>query len=104
MTPNPTKERQKVEQIVKGLSESRQRAIRLLDSEWQAGPMLDEVVLDSLTWFREAGLVERKFMDMAPARYTDTDGGICIELGACWHFRLTPLGLAVRSFIQENGK
>lgn len=95
----------KAEEIVKGLSEGRQRAIQLLGCEWQAGPMLDEVVLDNLTWLREAGLVERKFMDMAPARYTDTDGGICIELGACWHFRLTTAGLKVRALLkgQDHG-
>ncbi len=88
------------EEIATGLSELRQHALLSLNNEWQAGPMLDGAVLDNLTWFREVGLVERKFMDMAPARYTDTDGGICIELGACWHFRLTTLGLQVRALIE----
>jgi len=88
-------------EIAAGLSERRQHAIQLLDGEWQAGPLLDEVILDNLTWFREASLVERKFMDMTPARYIDVDGGVCIELGACWHFRLTPLGAAVRAILQE---
>lgn len=89
------------EQIAAGLSERRQHAVLLLNNEWQAGPLLDETILDNLTWFREVGLVERKFIDMGPARCTDTDGGIRIELGACWHFRLTPLGLSVRAILQE---
>jgi hypothetical protein len=71
-------------------------AIERLSTEWQAGPDLDDVVIDALAGLRQAGLVERQFGDMGPATMTAKDGGLNIRLGACWWFRLTELGEAAR--------
>ena len=82
--PNPTKERQKVEQIVKGLTEAQKRLIEKGNwPEWQR----------EYREHRSKCVLERK--------------GICTFthlIAGRGDWLLTPTGLAVRSLIQENGK
>jgi hypothetical protein len=91
-----------VAKIAGSLSEAVCAAIGLLGSQWMAGPELPDEVLDQLGHLRAAGLIERRFGDFAASTRRCDEDGIAIHMSACWWFRLTPLGLAVRSHIEGN--
>lgn len=90
--------------IAAGLTEAQRRAVRALSDAWLAGPNLPPPVIDAraLPSLREAGLVEREFGDMGAPEYGAGADSISVHVSACWHFRLTPLGLAVRKHLQES--
>lgn len=93
----------RAEQIAAGLTAEQRWALNLLSDTWQAGPRLHRVVLDNLRALGGAGLVDRDFLDDTPARFTTDVESTSVRLSACWHFRLTPLGLEVRAILnQEN--
>lgn len=80
-------------------------AISQLSDAWQAGPDLSEVVIDYLKYLRSEGLVEREFGDDQPAECRIGRTIVQVHMVACWHFRLTPLGLRVAQHLkQENTK
>ena len=92
-------------EIAKGLTKAQREALVLLDGMWGAGPQLPDQLLDGvLAHFRSMGLVEREFGDEGPPRYSVGDYELTVRLSACWHFRLTPLGLSVRRYLQEERK
>ena len=89
------------EQIAAVLSEAGKGAVLLLGEEWQAGPTMAHKVIEHLLWLRDAGLVERQFGDRSNIL---SKGSRCVSarLSACWYFRLSPLGLAVRAILKEQ--
>ena len=89
-----------VERVAKALTKAQRVAVAALDSEWSQGPSLPETVIDHLYDLRVGGLVERYFADMHEPRIARTDASISVRLGACWHFRLSDLGLAVRTHLE----
>lgn len=88
------------EQIARGLVGN--PAIAALSDEWRAGPDLPDDVIDHLLPLREAGLVEREFADWIKNNGPYAREDLRIEISACWWFRLTPLGLAVRKILMEQ--
>ena len=91
-------------QIAESLTEAQKACVRGLSENWEAGPDLPDDILDNLTWARSAGLVEREFADMGQPDCSKTIDGFSVRCGACWWFRLTPLGLAVRAVLMEEPK
>jgi hypothetical protein len=91
-----------IEAVVRDLTKANQEAVLLLDGEWEAGPYLNIDTISSLQRLRDLGLVEREFLDMGPPRHTQTPDTIMFELAACWHFRLTANGLAVRARLAKE--
>lgn len=79
------------------LTEAQRATFSTLHSDWQAGPELP--MLDHLGTLREAGLIEREFGDMSKPKHFADDHSLTIHLSACWWFRLTPLGDAVRQYL-----
>ena len=90
-------------QIAAGLTDARAKALRDLGKDWQSGPSLPDHILDEITPLRMSGLVERKFGDTGPPVRGGNELQITIRLSACWYFRPTDAGLAVRDYLMENG-
>lgn len=88
-----------IARVAAGLTRAQREAVEGLDNEWAAGPNLDLALIDHLYDLRMAGLVERHFMDSTKPRLDYTGRGVTVRIGACWFFRLTELGLAVRDHI-----
>ncbi len=99
MTPTPT-----AEQIAGRLTKTERKAICLLNSRWQAGPDLPDVVIENLAAFREAGLVDHIFADQFDLQVSQGQGKIHFNFGACWYFRLNDTGLAVRDHLRAQGE
>lgn len=86
-------------QIAEKLTEAQRRAVVAFDGQWVAGPTLAYEQLDAISALRSLELLDREFADEGPARQSVGDDVLHIRLSACWHFRLTPLGLAVRAHL-----
>ncbi len=86
-----------VDEIVRKLTKSERSAVAAFDGQWSAGPTLPAFMLGAIAGLRDAGLLERQFADEGPTRQFVGDDCLQIRLSACWHFRLTELGLAVRA-------
>ena len=94
-----------VARIAAGLTKAQREALAQLSEEFVPGPYLPDDVTDGrLSALREAGLVERQFLDMGPPSVEHRDNGMTWQCAACWHFRLTPLGLAVRAYLTTQGE
>lgn len=89
-------------EIAAGLSEAGGRAIRHLDAQWTAGPSLPATVIDCLSGLLAVGLIEREFMDEGPASIIGNEREYSVRLSACWHFRLTEKGRAVRAILEKE--
>lgn len=63
--------------------------------DWRAGPDLPDEAIRAIPELRRAGLIERAFLDEAPAKISLRDGAIAVGLRACWHFRLTDAARAL---------
>ncbi len=50
----------------------------------------------------EAGLVERRFGDWSRPSYRASEDEVAYSVAACWFFRLTEKGLAVRAILQRE--
>ncbi|RYF22572.1 MAG: hypothetical protein EOO77_03830 [Oxalobacteraceae bacterium] len=96
--------------IAASLTKAQREALKAMDGEWSAGPSLPDYAIDCLVDLRMGGLVERYFADMHKPRVVTSDGCLSVRLGACWFFRLTNTGLAVRqhlhdaAHLQQNGE
>ncbi len=88
-----------VAEIAGKLTKRQADKLRCLNGIWQAGPDLPRSVAEELDGFRRAGLVERQFGDMGDPRFSVGLDSLKAALSACWFFRLTPLGLAVRAHL-----
>lgn len=88
---------QSIAQIAAGLTKAQREAVASLSDEWQAGPHLADETIECLRDLRSMALVERDFGDMAPVERRDSSAGIAVRVSACWFFRLTGLGLAIRA-------
>lgn len=91
-------------EIAGNLTKAQRQAIIILAApDWSAGPDLPEHVLDRLRAMEARGLVERHFGDMSGTSvFIEENEAITFRLSACWWFRLTPLGEAVRAILQET--
>ena len=89
-----------VEKIARGLTEAEKRMIDALGNDWRAGPTLPPSLTGNLAVLREIGLVEREFGDTGKPTFSASDATFQAKLSACWWFRLLPLGLAVRQYLQ----
>jgi hypothetical protein len=88
------------------LTKAQREAVVMFDGQWVAGPTLPDAQLNHIHVLRECELLERNFADEGPARQTVGIDYAQVRLSACWHFRLTPLGLAVREILKgqsDNG-
>ena len=93
---------EQIAEIAGKLTEARKKAINALSEQWCAGPELPRAVTTGrLQWLRDSGLVEREFGDLSQS-CAATGGGFRVRLSACWWFRLTPLGLAVRKYLENS--
>jgi hypothetical protein len=91
-----------IAEIARGLTKAMRAAVTALDADWQAGPILPGEVLPGIKPCQAAGLAERQFMDETPAAFGQRGEELFVKPSACWFFRLTPLGLAVRDYLKEN--
>lgn len=91
-----------IEEMARGLTEAEKRAVIGMSDEWQAGPSMQNHIVDEVTALRECGLVERRFGDMEPSSHWSSGDGLHFRTRACWHFRLTPLGLTLRAYLEET--
>ena len=87
-------------QIAEGLAPVERKSLGAFSEEWAAGPNLSGFVLNSIRALMAGGLVERTFMDQDPPKHGQRGGELFVKLSACWFFRLTPLGLAVRAILK----
>lgn len=85
--------------IVRGLTKANQATVLYLSTNWQAGPRLPDEYVDELSRLRDFGLVEREFADDTPVTFTADEVNLTARFSACWHFRLTPLGMQVRAHL-----
>ena len=91
-----------VEAIAGKLTKANRAGLAELTTDWLEGPSLPDVVLSELQRLRDACLVERQFGDNTPVSISSDSSQITMGVSACWHFRLTPLGLAVRTFLASK--
>jgi hypothetical protein len=106
MTQNPTTntEAGAVADVAGKLTKAQREAVCLdLTPGWQAGPNLDDATIDCLYDLRELVIVERHFADTGPVERGTCADGQSLRIGACWYFRLTPLGLLVKAHLSEQG-
>lgn len=89
-----------VARIAAGLAQ--REALISFPEGWSAGPELDDAIINELASWRKDGLVERQFGDMFVPATTCDGETITTHLSACWWFRLTPLGLAVRKHLEAQ--
>lgn len=93
-----------VAEIAEGLSERQSKALSRFTDDWQAGPAMPGEMIAAIKPGEATGLIERQFMDGTPPVYSQRGGELQVKLSACWFFRLTPLGLAVRTHLEsKNG-
>lgn len=91
-----------IPEIAKSLTEAQRECVQSLSDERQAGPRLPDSILPALADLREAGLVEREFGDTDKPTFTASQAGFRVHMSACWWFRLTPTGLAVRAYLENS--
>lgn len=93
---------EQIAKIAGKLTEVRKKALAALSEHWCAGPELPPAVTTGrLQWLRDSGLVEREFGDLSQS-CAAIGGGFRVRLSACWWFRLTLLGLAVRNHLENS--
>lgn len=88
--------------LAAGLSKAQREAVPMLSADWRAGPSLPDSLLPELKALRELGLVEREFGDVGKPELSMSDAGFRARMSACWWFRLTPLGLQLRAYLEHN--
>ncbi|MFK4871649.1 hypothetical protein [Novosphingobium sp. ZW T3_23] len=94
-----------VETLAAQLGADQKQAVMLLDGEWHAGPRLPCEVLDHLYALRNHSIVDRQFADDTPVTFSgDVDTMLTARVSACWHFRLTTIGLRLREYLIETGE
>lgn len=93
-----------IERLAGGLSPRQVEALLAMREEWRAGPHLKPKDADQMAGLRSLDLIEREFADMAPPKVSANGRRLRASLSACWHFRLTPLGLSLREYLkgQDN--
>lgn len=92
-----------IEALAKELTVPQRYAVKLMTRDWLAGPRLSDAVLDNLDVLRRHGLVEREFADDTPVTITgDIHTELTARVSACWHFRLTRLGLGVKNHLRSG--
>ena len=90
------------EQVAAGLSAEQQRALSGFTDEWQAGPNLPGHMIKAIKPGEALGLIERQFGDKGPVDFSSRGSELRAKISACWFFRLTPLGLAVREILRRE--
>jgi hypothetical protein len=88
--------------VARSLSEAQREALPSFCGQWIAGPSLPDGILAEIGALREAGLLDREFMDEGPPVHFVGDCSLTIKLSACWHFSLSPLGQQVRAYLETN--
>lgn len=91
-----------VQEIAGRLDAQQRHSLAAIGEGWRPGPALAEEVLPGLKPLRELGLVEREFGDVGSPKIQATDGSLTYRLSACWWFRRTDLGEAVRAHLQAT--
>ena len=88
--------------LAASLTDAQKRAVRCFTREWLAGPHVSPKTLDCIDGLRIARLVGREFLDMAPPKTAANGRRVKFAISACWHFRLTETGVALRAYLERN--
>lgn len=94
------------ETIAACLPDPMREAVMLMDPfHWKAGPSFPDRCIPQLNRAIELGLAEREFLDDTPVSVQATDDAVHVKVSACWHYRLTSRGEAVRKILtlQKRG-
>lgn len=83
--------------LAEKLTAEQSQALCALRPEWQPGPYLDDDIVRHLEALRQDGLIERQFGDLGKPDTQAAADGFSIEVHACWWFRPTSLGAALRA-------
>lgn len=91
-----------LEEIVRKLTVGDREALEDFVGQWVAGPTLGDGALSAIKALRDAELLERRFADEGPPVHSVGEYALTVKLSACWHFRLTPLGIQVRDYLRTK--
>ena len=89
-----------IAEIARGLTAAQRDAVDEFMGMWRAGPDLPGKVLRSIYPLMTAGVLEREFLDEGPPVHSTRGGEKFVKVTACWHYRHTPLGIAIANHIK----
>jgi hypothetical protein len=91
-----------VKAVAAKLTKAQRHALASFDEQWTAGPTLSDATISEIMSLEALGLLDRRFRDEGPPIHSIGEACLSVKLSACWHFRLTNAGLAVRATLEND--